>query len=174
MSILGLLMSLQGRLLVATPLIVDPNFVHTVVYVYAHEPEEGAAGVVVNRPTDEPTVEHLPEWRGVLAAPPSVFWGGPVAPGSGVVLVAEEGEIRLAEDLEPPSGPIRARLFVGQAGWGPGQLEGEIAEGAWVIAEPSVEDVLGPFPDRIWPNVLRRLGGSAALWSTHPLDPRVN
>src|SRR5690606_40552059 len=69
---------------------LDPNFIHTVVYIYAHEPEEGAAGVILNRPTDEPTVAHLPEWRSVLAAPPTVFWGGPVAQDSGVVLIDAE------------------------------------------------------------------------------------
>lgn len=167
-------MECEGRLLVATPLIVDPNFVHTVVYVYAHRPDEGAAGVVLNRPTTEPTVEHLPEWRSALAAPPIIFWGGPVATDSGVVLMVQAGEIRVADDLEPPSGPVRARLFVGQAGWGPGQLEAEIAEGAWVLADPEPAEVLGPFPDRLWPDVLRRMGGPRAMWATHPVDPRVN
>lgn len=167
-------MSYAGRLLVATPLIIDPNFVHTVVYLYAHEPEEGAAGVVVNRPTDEPTVEHLPDWRGRLAAPPSVFWGGPVASDSGVVVLAEDDEIRLADDVVPPAGSIRARLFVGQAGWGPGQLEAEIEEGAWLVTDSRPADVLPPFPDRLWSDLLRRQGGTAAMWATHPLDPRVN
>lgn len=167
-------MSFMGRLLVATPLIVDPNFIHTVVYLYAHDPGEGAAGVVLNRPTEEPTVDHLPDWRGCLAAPPNIFWGGPVAPESGVVLVIEDGEIRLADDLAPPPGNIRARLFVGQAGWGPSQLEAEIDEEAWLVVDPSPEDVMAPFPDRLWPDILRRQGGNAALWATHPIDPRVN
>ena len=167
-------MSFTGRLLVATPLIQDPNFVHSVVYVYAHNAEEGAAGVILNRPTDEPTVEHLPDWRSALAAPPSVFWGGPVAGTSGVVLMVESGEIQLAEDLEPPSGVVRARLFVGQAGWGPGQLEQEINEGAWLVTDALPEDVLAPFPDAIWSRVLRRHGGQTALWATLPIDPSVN
>lgn len=167
-------MSFAGRLLVATPLIMDPNFVHTVVYLYAHDADEGAAGVVVNRPTDEPTVEHLPDWRGRLAAPPSVFWGGPVAGDSGVVVLVEGDEIRLADDVVPPSGSIRARLFVGQAGWGPGQLEAEIEEGAWLVTDGQPADVLPPFPDRLWSDLLRRQGGTAAMWATHPIDPRVN
>ncbi len=167
-------MSFAGRLVVATPLITDPNFIHTVVYLYAHEPDEGAAGVVLNRPTEEPTVEHLPAWRSVLAAPPIIFWGGPVASTSGVVLVVDSGKVRLAEELEPPEGSVRARLFVGQAGWGPGQLEGELAEGAWLVMDALPEDVLVPFPDSLWSQVLRRHGGPTAMWATLPIDPRVN
>lgn len=167
-------MSSAGRLLVATPMIADPHFFHTVVYLYAHEADEGAAGVVVNRPTDEPTVAHLPQWRSLLAAPPTVFWGGPVASDSGVVILVEEGILRLAEEMAPPEGPVRARLFVGQAGWSPGQLEAEIDEGAWLVTDARSGDVMAPFPDRVWPDVLRRIGGNAALWATHPADPRVN
>lgn len=167
-------MSLSGRLLVATPLITDPNFIHTVVYVYAHQEEEGAAGVVLNRPTDEPTVSHLPEWRSVLAPPPTVFWGGPVAGESGVVLLADGDQVRLAEELEPPNPPVRARLFVGQAGWGPGQLEAELDEGAWLVTDASAREALGPFPDALWRTTLRREGGRAALWASHPVDPRMN
>lgn len=167
-------MSFAGRLLVATPLINDPNFSRTVVYVYAHEEAEGAAGVVLNRPTEEPTVEHLPEWRSVLAAPPSVFWGGPVASTSGVVVVVDGGVLRLAEDVEPPAGAVRARLFVGQAGWGPGQLEAEVDEGAWIVMDARPEDVLAPFPDGLWSDVLRRHGGAPAMWATLPPDPSVN
>jgi putative transcriptional regulator len=167
-------MSFAGRLLVATPLIRDPNFSHTVVYVYAHVAEEGAAGVVLNRPTEEPTGEHLPEWRSILAPPPIVFWGGPVASTSGVVLMVESGEVKLAEDLEPPAGRAKARLFVGQAGWGPGQLEGEVDEGAWIVMDASPDDVLVPFPDSLWSRVLRRHGGPPAMWATLPIDPSVN
>jgi putative transcriptional regulator len=167
-------MSHAGRLLVATPLIMDPNFIHTVVYLYAHDPDEGAAGVVLNRPSEEPTVEHLPDWRRILAVPPIVFWGGPVASESGIVLLVEGGEVKLADDLLPPEGDVKARLYVGQAGWGPGQLEAEIAEGAWLVTDAQPGDVMGPFPDRVWGDVLRRQGGRPAMWATHPIDPRVN
>lgn len=167
-------MSFGGRLLVATPLITDPHFFHTVVYLYAHDPDEGAAGVVLNRPTEEPTVEHLPGWRSHLAAPPNIFWGGPVAEANGLVLLVADGEVRLADDLDPPMDPVRARLFVGQAGWAPGQLEAEIAEGAWVVTDPLPDDIVSPFPDRLWSRVLRRVGGEAAVWSTHPVDVRMN
>lgn len=167
-------MSFAGRLLVATPLITDPNFFHTVVFMYAHEPEEGAAGVVVNRPTEEPTIEHLPDWRSRLCAPPVVFWGGPVTPEAGVIVLLEDGRVRIADGLEPPEPPTRGRLFVGQSGWGPGQLEAEIAEGAWLVTDAPGEDVLGPTPERLWTTLLRRLGGQAAIWATHPPDPRAN
>lgn len=167
-------MSFSGRLLVATPLIRDPNFIHTVVYIYAHDPAEGTAGVILNRPTDEPTVVHLPDWRSVLAAPPVVFWGGPVAPDSGVVLLESGGRVEVAPDMTPPQSSVRARLFVGQSGWGPGQLQAEIDEGAWLVTDAPAEDVLGPFPDDLWSKLLRREGGRAAVWATHPIDLRVN
>lgn len=167
-------MSFAGRLLVATPMILDPNFHRTAVYLYAHVEDEGAAGVIVNRPTDEPAVEHLPGWRSVLAAPPNVFWGGPVAPTSPLVVLVEDDDVVLAESLEPPSGKVKARLFVGQAGWGPGQLEAEIAEGAWVLTDAGPDSVVAPFPDLVWSEALRRHGGSAALWATMPRDPSLN
>lgn len=166
-------MTFTGRFLVATPLITDPNFAHTVVYIYAHEEGAGAAGVVVNRPTQESTVDYLPEWRSVLAAPPSVFWGGPVAQESGVVIVVRDGAIELADESEPPPG-VRARLFVGQAGWGPQQLEMELAEGAWLVVEAHPDDVLSAFPEGLWSAILRRQGGRQAMWATHPLDPSAN
>jgi putative transcriptional regulator len=168
-------MDFVGRLLVATPLITDPNFIHTVVYIYAHAGDDGAAGVVINRPTEEPTIEHLPDWRSALAPPPVVFWGGPVASDSGLILLDVDGEVTLAEDLTPPGRPgVKGRLFVGQAGWSPGQLEAEIAEGAWLVMEPLPGDGLPPFPDALWGGLLRRRGGRAAMWATHPVDPRVN
>ena len=146
-------MSFSGRLLIATPLIRDPNFIHTVVYIYAHEPEEGAAGVILNRPTDEPTVAHLPEWRSVLAAPPTVFWGGPVAQDSGVVLIDAGGRVEVATDMTPPDGPVRARLFVGQSGARP---SGEDAKGRKVIDAPAEDP--GAVSD--WRKLLRREGDS--------------
>ncbi|MGA7270564.1 MAG: YqgE/AlgH family protein [Acidimicrobiia bacterium] len=167
-------MSFTGRLLVATPLILDPNFYHSVVYVYAYQESEGAAGVIVNRATDEPTTEHLPQWRSVLAAPPTVFWGGPVAPDNGLVLVSDGEAVTPADDLDPPPGGVKARLFVGQSGWGPGQLEAEMDEGAWLVMDPEPSDVFPAFPDILWPNLLRRIGGRAALWATHLADPTVN
>jgi putative transcriptional regulator len=167
-------MSYAGRFLVATPLIQDPNFIHTVVYLYAHETGEGAAGVVLNRPSDEAVVDHLPDWRSTVAAPPVVFWGGPVATDSGLILLSRDGRIEPAEEMQPPEGSTRARIFVGQAGWGPGQLEMEMAEGAWLAVDADADDVVAPFPEELWGVLLRRHGGQPALWATHPLDPSLN
>lgn len=167
-------MSFAGHMLVATPLITDPHFFHTVVYLYAHEEHEGAAGVVLNRPTEEPALAHLPDWRSALAAPPTVFWGGPVAESSGLAVLVDGAQVELAGSLEPPAGTARARLFIGQAGWAPGQLEAELEEGAWLVTDTVADDVLSPFPDRMWRSILRRVGGEAAVWSTHPEDVRMN
>lgn len=157
----------------ATPVITDPNFVHTVVYVYAAAPDEGAAGVVLNRPSDVPAVDHLPEWRSILADPPAAFWGGPVAPESGIVLIVSDDEVVVADEVEPPSGPAQARLFVGQAGWGRGQLEGEVAEAAWLVVDGRPEDIVTSLPDSLWSAVLRR-HGAPRLWATHPVDASWN
>lgn len=167
-------MSYVGSFLVATPLITDPHFFHTVVYLYAHDPEQGAAGVVLNRPSDEPALDYLPGWRSCLAAPPVVFWGGPVAESNGLILTVTDGRIGLADGLEPPPGTARARLFVGQAGWGPGQLEAEIDEGAWLVTDADASRALTPLADTLWADILRQEGGLAAMWSTHVLDPTMN
>lgn len=167
-------MEFVGRLLVATPLITEDSFIHTVIYVYAAESEAGTAGVILNRVTTTPAVGQLPTWRGILSGPPMVFWGGPVAPESGIVLTVVDGVIDVAVDLEPPPKPARARLFVGQAGWGPGQLEAEIAEGAWLVTEAFGSDVITADPDHLWAAVLRREGGRPAVWATHPLDLTMN
>ncbi|HSM43715.1 MAG TPA: YqgE/AlgH family protein, partial [Acidimicrobiia bacterium] len=69
--------SLAGNLLVATPILIDPNFYRTVILLLQHD-EDGCVGVVLNRPTEEPVAEHLPEWAEHVPEPYTVFYGGPV------------------------------------------------------------------------------------------------
>lgn len=181
--------SLAGRLLVAGPRLIDPNFFRTVVLVCEHG-EEGALGVVLNRPTDIPVGDHLPGWVERLSRPETVFAGGPVQPEMAIGLgrcgehapeaswSAVTGDIGMVDLTAAPGdlvGDLRdLRVFSGYAGWGAGQLEQELAGADWVTAAPGPGDLFGADPEGLWTRVLRREGGPAALYAHFPLDPRVN
>lgn len=170
-----------GMLLVATPALLDPNFVRTVVFLVQHEPE-GTVGVVLNRPTTEQVADHLPGMSGCTAHSPAVFWGGPVEPAVAIGLERGDPVARPIEgvagvgmvDLLADDVPGECRVFSGYAGWGPGQLDEEIAEGSWIVVPATADDVFSPEPDELWRAVLRRQGGRLALFSSHPLDPTLN
>lgn len=180
-------MSHAGRLLVATPLIGDSTFDRTVVLVLAHGPD-GAFGVVLNRPSDTRVDEVAPEWAPLAEAPGVVFVGGPVArdavlglgrsddlvPG-GDLLVGGCTTVDLHRAPDDPS--LRwagVRLYAGSAGWAAGQLEDELAEGAWWVVDPVPADLLTPDPDGLWAAVLRRQPGEVAWFANHPRDPSSN
>lgn len=175
---------LAGRLLVASPRLVDPNFARTVVALLNHD-EEGAMGLVINRPTELSVADHLPQWADRLASPPVVFYGGPVeqsvAIGLGQGRDAEAGATPIAgvsminlteEEGEEIKGAVR--VFAGYSGWGPGQLEDEIDEESWIVTPGSSGDVFSLSPDRLWAKVLKRQGGQIALLASMPLDPQMN
>ncbi len=170
---------LTGRLLVAAPTLVDPNFRRTVVLMLQHD-DEGAVGVVLNRPSTEAVGEHLPAWEESLAAPPVVFVGGPVQPEVAIGLV-EGGDgspvvdgVEVADlAAEPPPG-VRARIFSGYAGWGPGQLESELEVDAWIVVDARAQDVFDPAPEGLWPRILRRQKGMVRMLATYPIDPALN
>ncbi|MBQ0987525.1 YqgE/AlgH family protein [Streptomyces sp. F63] len=187
--------SLTGRLLVATPALADPNFDRAVVLLLDHD-EEGSLGVVLNRPTPVDVVDILENWAGLAGEPGVVFQGGPVSLDSalGVAVVPGEGgsaagggplgwrrvhgAIGLV-DLETPPELLAAavgslRIFAGYAGWGPGQLEEELAEGAWYVVESEPGDVSSPAPERLWRSVLRRQRSGLAMVATYPDDPTLN
>jgi putative transcriptional regulator len=180
---------LKGRLLVATPNLGDPNFERTVILVLEHG-DEGALGVVLNRPSNLDLAEPLPEWAHAAAHPSVVFIGGPVAPSAAVCLArlgphgATDGWEQLLGsvgmldlDSDPDEAMVRLdeiRVFAGYAGWGPGQLEGEIAEGGWFVVDAEVADPLSPSPENLWAAVLRRQPGTLALFAAYPADPTMN
>jgi putative transcriptional regulator len=180
--------SLTGRLLVATPALQAPEFDRTVVLVLEHG-DHGALGVVLNRPSRLDVAEPLPQWEPFAADPAVVFVGGPVAPSAAICVARARGETELEAwkplfdglgtlDLEghPDDIPVleRLRVFAGYAGWGPGQLEGEIDEGAWFVVDSHPDDALSNEPDSLWRTVLKRQGGEYALVSTFPPDPTLN
>ena len=184
----GSSMSLAGRLLVATPLIADPTFERTVVLLLAHG-RDGAFGVVLNRPSDTAVGEVVPDWSASTAAPGVLFLGGPVGRDSLVALGrCSEREVPVearifadcaAVDLERTPGDggpdwDQIRVFAGSAGWAPGQLEDELAEGAWWLVDADPGDVTTSDPDRQWSAVLRRQRGEVAWFANHPDDPSAN
>jgi putative transcriptional regulator len=173
--------SLKGSLLVATPALVDPNFRRTVVLVAEHG-EAGAMGVVLNRPSDTAVAEAIPELVSFAGDEEPVFVGGPVAVDSLLALAEVEepdeslelvvGAVGFVQDLEVPA--LRGRVFVGYAGWSPGQIEAELDEESWIVVPAEPDDVFSDDPDELWSSVLRRQGGPLALLSSMPPDPSLN
>ena len=180
--------SLRGKLLLASPTLLDPNFVRTVVLIAEHT-EEGAMGLVLNRPAASTVAEAVPDLAWLTGDDEQVYVGGPVAE-TAVIVLAEFARPEMAGALvEPDLGFIgtdaddasalegairRARVFAGHAGWGPGQLEDELAEDAWIVEPPRREEVFTEEPDDLWAAVLRRKGRRYALLSTMPPDPSLN
>jgi putative transcriptional regulator len=183
-----------GDLLVATPSLLDPNFDHTVVLVLDFD-EDGALGVVLNRPTDVRVGEVLPDWTEVAGPPDVLFSGGPVSTDSALAVGASTvhgldpnaepvGFRRLYDDvgivdLDTPTEVVAPaltgmRVFAGYAGWGQEQLVEEIAEGAWYVVPSTAADLFGTDPEGLWRRVLRRQPGELAWISTRPADPTQN
>ncbi|GAA1186650.1 YqgE/AlgH family protein [Streptomyces hebeiensis] len=181
--------SLTGRLLVATPALADPNFARAVVLLLDHD-GEGSLGVVLNRPTPVDVGEILAPWGELAGEPGVVFQGGPVSLDSALGLAVipggdgplgwrrVHGAIGLVDLDTPPELIARAlgslRIFAGYAGWGPGQLESELREGAWYVVESEPGDVSSPRPEGLWRAVLRRQRGKLAMVATYPDDPSLN
>ncbi|HEU5010052.1 MAG TPA: YqgE/AlgH family protein [Gaiellaceae bacterium] len=178
--------SLRGHLLIAGPGLLDPNFWRTVILVGEHS-EEGALGVVLNRSSETPVEEALPELTLLAEDLGAVHVGGPVQP-SAVVVLADFVDPDAAETLvldsvgflpsevEPDTlGELRrARVYAGYAGWGPGQLDGELEEGSWIVEPARPEDVFTDDPESLWSDVLRRKGGPFAVLAAMPPDPSLN
>lgn len=184
---------LRGRLLVANPILGDPNFERSVVLILAHG-GDGSLGVVLNQPSTTDLDEVLPDWAAAVAPPGVLFAGGPVnrravigvarrpsgasswTDGPAWTTVADDiGTVDL--DLDPSEvdeGLAAVRVFVGYAGWSAGQLEAEIAAGAWWVVDAAPGDAFGSRPDDLWRDVLRRQRGSLALVAAYPPDPEMN
>lgn len=172
--------SLAGQLLIASPALTD-YFERTVVLVLAHA-EEGAMGVVLNRPSEVEVVDAVPVLADSVGGDATVYLGGPVSPRSVVALAEFDDPGEAATPLFGPVGVLdpervdvpvsRLRVFAGYAGWGPGQLEDELEEEAWFPAPPEPDD---PFrQEDLWPLALRRKGGAYALLARMPTDPSLN
>lgn len=179
--------SLRGQLLIAAPTLVDPNFHRTVVLIADHS-EEGAMGIVLNRPTETTVGEAVPSLADVAGDEALVYAGGPVQT-SGVVVLAEFDDLDQAgvvvmEDIGFVGAHVdvegldavtrRARVYAGHAGWGPGQLESELEDEGWIVEPADREDLFADDSEALWSDVLRRKGGRFALVARMPLDPSLN
>src|SRR5690606_34919825 len=185
-AILGRMQSLRGQLLISSGRLYDPNFRHTVVLIGAHN-EEGALGVVLNRPLRVTVREAVPALASLVPADAALHQGGPVQPASPVLLGEFSGGA--APDLhvfgsigflvgevapEVASGLLRARIYAGYAGWGPGQLEAEMAAGSWILEPARPQDVFTDEPELLWSRVLARKGEPYRNLAKLPFDPSMN
>lgn len=179
-------MNLTGHLLLSNATLFDPNFRRTVVLI-GHHDEEGAVGVVLNRPLDVTVDEAVPPLAALVQPGDLVYQGGPVQPEAAVVVADFEDPTKagvvalgsigfLPEEADPDDmGAIRrARVFAGYSGWGPGQLEEELGEDAWLVAPALPQDVFDEEPEQLWERVVARLGPAYAMMRTMPIDPSTN
>jgi putative transcriptional regulator len=178
--------TLQGQLLIASPGLLDPNFRRTVVLVTEHN-EEGAAGLVLNRPSPTEVSEVVPQLEPLVEDGEQVWVGGPVQPNAvlvlGEFLDPDDAAVPLFGSLGFPSldepdevvpMTTRRRVFAGYAGWGSGQLEDELSREDWIVEPALPDDAFTEAPEELWRDVLRRKGGIYELVSRMPEDPSVN
>lgn len=180
--------SLAGKLLVASPTLDDPNFIRSVILLLDHD-DDGALGVVLNRPSEISADDAVPRWASAVSEPAVVHVGGPVTPQVVVCLgrvraEAPTGWTRLtgpigAVDLDSSPEELMGvldglRLFAGYAGWAAGQLETELRLGGWLVVDAEPDDAFTARPDTLWSRVLKRQRGELALLHTMPLDPTQN
>ena len=179
-----------GMLLVATPALLDPHFVDTVVLLL-DVTDEGALGVVLNRPSPILVADVLDQWRDAVAEPEVLFRGGPVSTDGaiGVARLRDPADVPVGwrevagsigvVDLDTPAelldGSLAGmRVFAGYAGWGAQQLQDEIDEGSWYVVSGEAADAFRGDPSGLWRDVMRRQPGMLAWHSTRPVDPELN
>ncbi|MFN2612728.1 MAG: YqgE/AlgH family protein [Solirubrobacterales bacterium] len=172
--------SLSGSLLIASPRMGD-WFQRAVVLVVEHT-EQGAFGLVLNRPSDATVGEAAPGLGELIGAEHRLHVGGPVAPEA-ITAIGEHldpaASVKLVVDaagmvdLDDPPELGRLRVFAGYAGWSEGQLDVEVDAEAWIV-ETALPDDLFEEDDELWSRVLRRKGGEFALLAQMPADPSLN
>ena len=178
-----------GRLLVSTPQLDDGVFHRSVILMLQHD-DNGAQGVVLNKPMGAEVDAVLPGWGEHIASPQTLFQGGPVQLDSalGLVMVTDDdlppGSQRLFGsvaiiDLDTPPLLVMPevgglRIFAGYAGWSAGQLEGELRRGSWFVVDSAPGDLLTADPDHLWEQVLLRQRDELAFVAYYPSDPELN
>lgn len=181
--------SLKGKLLVAAPTMHEPTFARTVISLLEHN-RDGALGVVINRPGDASLLDVVPPVADLASQPAVLFAGGPVEPQAAIALgvvtadALEDGWrpldfplVTVDLDVDPAilaTSLRELRVFAGYAGWSGGQLESEIAAGAWYVVDSLPSDAFDAWPDRLWANVLRRQPWPLSAVATCPIDPTMN
>jgi putative transcriptional regulator len=177
--------SLSGRILIARPEPHDPAFDATLTLILEHS-NEGALGLVLNRPSSLAMADAFPEWDELAGQPEVVFTGGEVdrdalialgrsmACNGTLVLGAHSIDLDAQPALAVAEGIMQVRVFAGYSGWAAGQLEGEIANHGWWVVDGGIEDLFTDDPARLWSKVLQRQGGDLAWYAHFPLNPTLN
>jgi putative transcriptional regulator len=178
--------SLSGQLLISAGGLYDTSFRHTVVLLGVHD-ADGAAGVILNRPMDVTVHAAIPTLAPLVNDTDPLFEGGPVEPDQAVLLVELDetaaldvpvfGSIGfLTGDVSPAvlAALRHARVLLGHAGWGPGQLEAELEAGAWLLEPARADDVFTAEPRSLWRRLLERMGPPHSTAARIPFDPRSN
>lgn len=179
--------TLKGRLLVATPAIGDPRFARSVIFICAHN-DEHAMGLVLNKPMGALRLPDLLDQLGVkssISVPDSpVRAGGPMEQDRGFVLHSDDFHLEdatvpvgegvsltatkeILSALGGPGGPRAAMLALGYAGWGPGQIESELKQNAWLVCPGRADLVFDDSLDGIWEHALKSIGVEAGMLSPH-------
>jgi putative transcriptional regulator len=157
------------------------DYFHRTVILVVEHTDEGAFGLVLNRPSETTVAEASPELAELVGGEHLIHVGGPVQPNA-VTAVGDHSDPSEASklivgsvgmvDLDDPPKLSRMRVYVGYAGWSAGQLDGELEEEAWIVEDAHPDD---PFRDGdVWSEVLARKGGEFALLARMPADPSVN
>lgn len=180
--------STRGQLLVASPGLLDPNFERTVIFMLEHN-DEGAIGVVLNRPSELPVATTIDTWSGRTVPPSVIFVGGPVSPSSVIALASVTledaganwnpilgriGTVDLDVDPSEVPGLDEVRMYAGYAGWAAGQIEAELHDDGWIVLDAELTDVHTDDPYELWWEVLGRQPGAVGRLGNYPRDPRDN
>lgn len=180
--------STRGQLLVAAPSLLDNNFYRSVVFMLEHN-QDGAIGVVLNRPSELPVSTAIDRWADQATEPAVVFLGGPVSPSSVIALASYQhdrsdehwnrilgsiGTVDLELAPQEVPGVDGVRMFAGYAGWTGGQLEAELVTGSWFVVDAELSDVHTDSPGDLWWDVCGRQPGSLRHLAHYPYDPRHN
>ncbi|MGI8891639.1 MAG: YqgE/AlgH family protein [Chthoniobacterales bacterium] len=173
-----------GQLLVAHPNMLDPNFRRTVLLISSHDAEEGAMGVIINRPLDKHVSELVNDNAPAALADVPVYLGGPVATNQlmfaafdwqGADSVTLNQSFALEEaDEQADQAPQSIYAYVGYAGWTAGQLENELRQNSWVLQKPDRAALEPERLPRLWFEIMRNLGPWFKMLSAAPDDPSLN
>lgn len=178
-------LNLCGKLLIAMPGMSDPRFEKSVVYMCAHS-DEGAMGLIINKPTPEVTFANLLKQLSIEALPnmaeTPIYFGGPVEVGRGFVLHTADYDLDditlqvdeqfgmtatrdILTDIANGKGPQQALLGLGYSGWGAGQLEHEIQQNGWLTCDATLDVVFDAPSGKKWVAALKLLGVDALMLS---------
>jgi putative transcriptional regulator len=182
--------STTGRLLIAEPMLGDPNFERSVVLVVEHT-DEGALGLVLNHPTQIPVADALPAWADLVTEPSVLYLGGPVDEQTGwclararepssvdgfAPLLGDLGLVDLSADPALLVADLHAvRVYAGYSGWGPGQLDAELSVDAWFVVDARPDDPFHDSAEDLWAAILaRQPAAELRRLSLFPPDPSLN